>query len=96
MIRMNEFKLIWYPIGNCIQLFDLKNEPQEMYDISNDSSCITIRERLTKLLIKNLYGNDLNWLDKDKLIGEKNRSINGPSAPEYKPRRDLNNQRGWR
>ena len=27
---------------------------------------------------------------------EKNRSINGPSAPESKPRRDLNNQRGWR
>ncbi len=96
MIRADEFKLIWFPVGNHIQLFDLKNDPQEMHDLGNDTSCAKIRERLTNLLIENLYGKDLDWIEGGKLVGEADRNIDDPSAPEYKPRRDLNSQRGWR
>jgi arylsulfatase A-like enzyme len=96
MIRVDEFKLIWFPVGNHIQLFDLKNDHQEMHDIGNDASCAKIRDRLVKLLIENLYGKDLDWIEGGKLVGEADRNIDGPSAPEFKPRRDLNSQRGWR
>lgn len=96
MIRADEFKLIWYPVGNHIQLFDLKNDPREMHDLGTDPSCEKVRERLSSLLIENLYGKDLDWVKEGKLVGEPAKDIDHSSAPEFKPRRDLNGQRGWR
>ena len=96
MIRADEFKLIYYPLGNCMQLFDLKNDPQELHDLSDDSSCAKIRERLTLLLIENLYGTDTKWIDGKNLVGEPDKKFNPRSAREFKTRRGLNSQRGWR
>ena len=37
MIRKDNFKLLVYPKINKVLLFDLKNDPHEMNDLSNDS-----------------------------------------------------------
>ena len=96
MIRANEFKLIWYPVGNRIQLFDLKNDPREMHDLADEPAYAETRERMTLWLIENLYGNDLNWIEGKKLKGEPDRKFDPASSKEIKAGRGLNSQRGWR
>ena len=90
MIRSEQYKLIWYPTGNRVQLFDLEKDPQEMYDLSEFPRYADVRERLTNLLIQNLYGRDLEWVQDGRLVGEPDIAF----APS--PNRGLANQRGWR
>ena len=52
-----------------MQLFDLKDDPDEMQDISDDQSHSGLRDRLTGLLVENLYGSDMEWLQDGKLVG---------------------------
>ncbi len=90
MIRAGNHKLIWYPCGNRLQLFDLESDPQEMRDLTADPSCAPVLERLTALLISKLYGSDLDWVENGKLVGA--------PAPNFEPQpnRRLSGQRGWR
>jgi len=90
MIRAEQYKLIWYPVGNRIQLFDLENDPHELHDLSGDPGSAAARERLSDLLIRNLYGGDLEWVKDGKLVGLPERQF----APS--PNRGLAGQRGWR
>ena len=90
MIRSEQYKLIWYPTGNRVQLFDLEKDPQEMTDLSEIPKYADVRERLTDLLIQNLYGRDLEWVQDGRLVGEPDKTF----APS--PNRGLANQRGWR
>jgi arylsulfatase A-like enzyme len=90
MIRSEQYKLIWYPTGNRVQLFDLEKDSQEMYDLSEFPKYADERERLTDLLIQNLYGRDLEWVKDGRLVGEPDKAF----APS--PNRGLANQRGWR
>lgn len=90
MIRADQYKLIWYPVGNRFQLFDLARDPEEMTDLSGDAAHAETRIRLTHLLIRELYGTDLKWIRDGLLIGEPDRAF----TP--KPNRGLNGQRGWR
>ncbi len=88
MIHDGRYKLIYYPVGNRFQLFDLREDPQELHDLGEDPGRAEIRQRLTKLLVGELYGDDLNWLKDGELVGL--------PAQTYEPRpnRGLSGQRG--
>ena len=90
MIRQGPHKLIYYPVGNQRQLFDIGCDPQECRDLAGDPGHANVLERLTGVLVENLYGEDLGWLENGKLVGR--------PAIDYvpSPSRDLRNQRGLR
>ena len=88
MIHDGRFKLIYYPWGNRIQLFDLEQDPMEMKDLSGRSEVRQIQEALEKELMQQLYGEDVNWISDGKLTGVE--------APKYREKADygFSNQRG--
>ena len=90
MVRADHYKLIWYPTGNRVQLFDLEADAQEMHDLSNDPAYADVRQLLTDLLIRNLYGSDLAWVAAGKLVGIPDKAF------KPAPNRGLAGQRGWR
>ena len=92
MIRKGKHKLIYYPVGNRTQLFDLEADPREMHDLSEDTAYEKVRSELADLLVSRLYGSDMEWLENGRLVGLP--EIEGPSRPPGN--RGLNNQRGWR
>ncbi len=50
MIRWNEWKLIYYH-GLEPQLFNLKNDPDELHDLAGDPAHRTLREELTERVL---------------------------------------------
>ena len=88
MIRDGRYKLIYYPVGNCRQLFDLKTDPDEFTDLSNSAEHVDILARLTEHLISQLYGGDEAWVQNGQLIGLPDRDF----SPG--PNRGLSSQRG--
>lgn len=90
MIRDRRYKLIWYPAGNRVQLFDLHEDPDELRDLSVEASLARVRAQLTAKLIENLWGADSKWVRRGKLAGEPDKLY------EPQPVRSLFNQRGWR
>lgn len=89
MIHDGRYKLIYYPYGNVIQLFDLKNDRKEQNNLSKNPAYKNICGKLTKILEKELYGEDLNWMIDGELRGIE---IGGGSAsPDF----GLINQRGY-
>ncbi|MHC4873272.1 MAG: sulfatase-like hydrolase/transferase [Planctomycetota bacterium] len=90
MIRDKDYKLIYYPTGNKVQLFNITEDPQERYDLSEKPNHKEKREELEKLLIENMYGSDMEWVKDGKLTGlpdiEYQTQIN----------RGLTGQRGYR
>ncbi len=69
MIRTDRYKLIYYPVGNRIQLFDLDDDPGELHNLSSSSDHASVREELEKKLIGELYGGDESWVSEDCLVG---------------------------
>lgn len=69
MIRKGDWKLIYYPVGNAIQLFNLREDPRERLDRSADESVGKVRDELKNLLIRELYGNDTSWVQDGVLVG---------------------------
>lgn len=63
MVHDGRFKLIYYASGNHCQLFDLKRDPRELNDLSGVVSAKGEQQRLQRILISELYGSDLDWLD---------------------------------
>lgn len=89
-IRDNRYKLIYYPVGNRVQLFDMKEDPDELHNIADDPHLVDVRERLAHELTENMHGEDTKWICGKELIGEPDKVY----TPH--PDRGLNNQRGWR
>lgn len=89
MIRWKQYKLIYYPYGNILQLFDLEKDRDEIHDYSKDDGYQQIVETMREYLIKNLYGEDLKWIRDGHLTGRQ--------PVEYHPKADfgLYNQRGY-
>lgn len=88
MLRDERYKLIYYPTGNLRQLFDLQEDPHEMRDLAGDPAYGEVLDRLTRLLIDQLYGGDEAWVSDGELIGL-------PDQPfEPRPNRGLSLQRG--
>lgn len=89
MIRDARHKLIWYPAGNVVHLFDLQPDPRETRNLADDAAHRAVRQRLTERLINELYGDDLRWVRDGALIGER-----APALPDAD--RGLLGQRGLR
>jgi len=90
MILTGRYKLIYYPVGNRTQLFDLENDPRELTDLAGKPDLADVQADLTRRLIDNLYGGDLKWISDNRLTGLPDKTYS-PSSP-----RDLYGQRGWR
>lgn len=88
MIRDERYKLIYYPVGNHLQLFDLKHDPNELSDIARAPENAATLRRLSEALITRLYGTDLDWINNGKLTGKPDRRYH------WAPHRSLNSQRG--
>jgi arylsulfatase len=88
MIRECRHKLIYYPVGDYTQLFDLENDPEERHNLAGLPDHAEIEERLTRLLIDELYGEDETWLHDGQLIGLPDQQY------QPKPDRGLSGQRG--
>lgn len=88
MIFDGQYKLIYYPVGNHFQLFDVVNDPNEMKTLAGDSNYSEVLDRLTGLLITQLYGGDEDWVQDGKLVGLDNRPF------IERPNRSLSSQRG--
>jgi arylsulfatase len=90
MLHDGRHKLIWYPAGNRVQLFDLEDDPHELRDLSADPDHALTRERLESALAEELYGVDLDegWVEGGRLVGFE------PPPWEPKSERSLTGQRG--
>ncbi len=88
MVHDGQHKLIWYPAGNVVQLFDLARDPQERVDCAAQASYQPIRQHLESILISQLYGDDLNWVTDGQLRG-----FAATTAP-FKADRGMSGQRG--
>ncbi|MBU3650708.1 MAG: arylsulfatase [Limnohabitans sp.] len=88
MIHDGRYKLIWYPGGQVVQLFDLLEDPKECHDLAAAPAHAAVRERLEAALIAQLYGSDLEWVQQGRLRGY-------PSdGTRISPDRQLSGQRG--
>jgi arylsulfatase A-like enzyme len=90
MVRWQEYKLIYYPLGNRFQLFNLKNDPQESTDLSDRPELRSVLGDGLELLGSELYGSDLEWIHEGKLVGWPDKIFEKPAN------RGLSAQRGWR
>lgn len=88
MLHDGRHKLIWYPAGNVLQLFDLAQDPQELHNLSADAAAAPVRQRLQAALIAQLYGSDLAWVRDGQLVGY------APTGLQLRPDRMLSGQRG--
>jgi arylsulfatase A-like enzyme len=90
MLHDGRHKLIWYPAGNRVQLFDLESDPCELDDLAAHADYAETRARLEQALAEELYGVDLEqgWVKDGRLTG----FAVPPYAP--KPDRSLTGQRG--
>ena len=73
-----------------MQLFDLKKDAREMYDVSGSSRLSSVRDDLMHVVAENCYDTDLKWVKNGTLVGVPEKDFK-PSA-----NRGLSAQRGWR
>ncbi|MBT3274771.1 MAG: sulfatase-like hydrolase/transferase [Spirochaetales bacterium] len=90
MVRKDTYKLIYYATGNRFQLFDLDNDPHELQDLSQSTAHQKVKQELTDILIGELYGSDLEWIQDGELKGLPD--LEYIPSPDY----GLCGQRGWR
>jgi arylsulfatase len=88
MVHDGHHKLIWYPAGNRVQLFDVADDPRDLYDRAGHPGYREVRERLEVTLVEHLYGDDLAWVRDGQLVGFE------PGPFSSKPNRALSGQRG--
>ena len=86
MIRDEHYKLIWYPYGNKLQLFDMDNDRKEIHDLSKDPAYGETLRRLKKLMLENLHDDD-EWIKDGDLAGYE------PEGTEIRPDFSFGNQR---
>ena len=92
MAHDGRHKLVYYPTGNRLQLFDLAEDPDEMRDVSEETAYLSVRRALTERLVEHMYGSDLRWVRDGHLVGEP--EPEGSDGPP--PDRGLRAQYGWR
>jgi arylsulfatase A-like enzyme len=91
MLRTRTHKLIWFPVGNRFQLFDMEHDPCEMTDLAGRPECAALLGELKGVMAKELWGSDLDlWVRDGRLVGEADRPFTAG------PNRGLLGQRGWR
>ncbi len=88
MIHDGRYKLIYYATGNHRQLFDLDQDPNELVNLAASPDHAAILNRLTDILVSQLYGGDETWVQDGNLLGQADRSF------KPGPNRSLTSQRG--
>ena len=88
MVHSGRHKLIYYPVGNRVQLFDLESDPSELNDLASSPDHAAIQAQLSERLVGELYGSDEAWVQDDQLVGLPDQQW----AP--RPNRNLSGQRG--
>ncbi len=88
MIHDGRYKLIYYPVGNHLQLFDLIEDPRELCDLADNAEYAADRTRLEGLLISELYGADEALVREGELVGL------ADDPKPLGPNRNLSGQRG--
>ncbi len=90
MAHDGRHKLIWYPAGNTVQLFDIAEDPAETRDLSGNPDLAATRRRLAEALAASCWGSDLEqgWVRDGQLIGF------DPGPYPGRPDRSLSGQRG--
>ncbi|MBQ7063993.1 MAG: sulfatase-like hydrolase/transferase [Firmicutes bacterium] len=89
MVRKDRYKLIYYPYGNVIQLFDMEADPHEKCDLAADPAMMAVRDELCKIMMSEFYGSDMEWIRDGVLVGMPEEKQ--PSKPDF----GLYNQRGY-
>lgn len=69
MAHDGRHKLIWYPAGNHLQLFDLQNDPAETVNLAGVADYQDIQQKLEQVFVKNAWGIDQEWIAGDRLVG---------------------------
>ena len=71
MLHDGRMKLVWYPAGNVVQLFDLEADPKETRDLADDPAHAATRAALEVLLAEQCYGIDVEqgWVVDGRLRG---------------------------
>lgn len=88
MIRHGDYKLIYYPVGNHCQLFDIARDPREMHDLAGQPEQAERLAELQTRLMGEMYGVDLEWIRDGELVGLPDRDYH------WAAHRSLNSQRG--
>ena len=88
MIHDRRHKLVYYAAGNRTQLFDLSEDPNELFDLSGNSSQAGQVEQWQSRLLAALYGSDRDWVTDGRLAGLPNRRY------RHAPNRGLGMKRG--
>lgn len=105
MLHDGRMKLIWYPAGNTLQLFDLESDPHELLDLAHDPAHAETRRAMEVQLAEQCYGSDLDqgWVKDGRLLGfdpgpytrRVDRSFHGqrglhyPEPPELAPEKSV-------
>jgi len=83
MIRTDQHKLIYYPVGNLSQLFDLESDRCEIHDLSAEPDHAATLAQLQDLLVAELPDDERNaWAPSGKLTGWPEAQPN-PPAPNF-------------
>jgi arylsulfatase A-like enzyme len=69
MAHDGRYKLIWYPAGNHVQLFDLESDPNEQHDLHGQAEYAEVEAALVNVILKNAWGTDLAWIAGQALNG---------------------------
>ena len=88
MMHDGRYKLIYYPVGNRSQLFDLEEDPEERCDLSVSPEHTGIMRQLKDRLAEEMADLDPAWFQNGQLIGLPDREYTLP------PNRGLSGQRG--
>jgi arylsulfatase len=88
MLHDGRYKLIYYPVGNRTQLFDLEIDPGEFTDLASSPTHADVVQRLSAALVGELYGSDEEWLRDGVLAGLPDEDASS------RPNRGLSGQRG--
>ncbi|MFW5829288.1 MAG: sulfatase-like hydrolase/transferase [Planctomycetota bacterium] len=92
MLRSDEAKLIWYPQGNRVQLFDMQNDRDELHDLADDPASAACRADLERRLIERLPPDERSrWVSDGRLCACEPPPATGSMTAVI---RGLYNQRG--
>ena len=69
MLRWSDYKLIYCPVDNSRQVFNLKNDPMELTNLAGDPAMGDVVRELEKRLMDSLYGDEKQWIVDGKLAG---------------------------
>ena len=62
MVHDGRYKLVYYPMGNITQLFDVPADPLDEHDLAGLPEHAETVLRLQKILVERAYGNDDEWI----------------------------------